>query len=90
MTERNDLPIFDMAKKWLDSYFAGEKPAISQLPVAPIGSEFQQAVWGILCDIPYGKTVTYGDVAKKQPVSSALRKRLPGRSAVLLVETLYR
>nr|WP_308742405.1 methylated-DNA--[protein]-cysteine S-methyltransferase [uncultured Anaerocolumna sp.] len=65
MTEKDDMPVFDAAKKWLDGYFAGEKPAISQLPLAPIGSEFRQNVWAILCEIPYGEVITYGDIAKK-------------------------
>ncbi len=63
--EKPDLPVFALAKKWLDAYFAGKKPAISALPLAPQGSEFRQAVWGILCEIPYGQCVTYGDIAKK-------------------------
>lgn len=57
--------IFDSAKKWLDRYFAGEKPSISELPLAPAGSEFRQEVWNILCEIPYGKVITYGEIAKK-------------------------
>ncbi len=65
MTERSDLPIFDKAKKWLDRYFAGEKPAISELKLSPVGGEFRQRVWSILCEIPYGKVITYGDIAAK-------------------------
>jgi methylated-DNA-[protein]-cysteine S-methyltransferase len=68
MIERDDMPIFDAAKKWLDRYFAGEKPAISELPLAPIGGEFRQGVWNILCEIPYGEVITYGDIAKKMAV----------------------
>lgn len=65
MIENNDMPIFDTAKKWLDRYFAGGKPNISELPLAPVGGEFRQGVWNILCEIPYGKVITYGDIAKK-------------------------
>jgi methylated-DNA-[protein]-cysteine S-methyltransferase len=65
MMENNDMPIFDAAKKWLDRYFARKKPAVSELPLAPTGGEFRQAVWSILCEIPYGKVITYGDIAKK-------------------------
>ena len=64
MTENNDIPIFDTAKKWLDRYFAGEKPKISELPLAPIGGEFRQGVWNILRKIPYGEVITYGSIAK--------------------------
>ncbi|MCL2085460.1 methylated-DNA--[protein]-cysteine S-methyltransferase [Candidatus Saccharibacteria bacterium] len=65
MTEDGDLPIFYNAKKWLDKYFAGGKPAISEIKMAPIGSEFRQEVWQILCNIPYGKVITYNDIAKE-------------------------
>lgn len=65
MAPKNDLPLFKAAKKWLDRYFAGEKPAVSELPLHPIGSTFRQGVWSILREIPYGKVMTYGDIAKK-------------------------
>ena len=41
------------------------RPAISELPLAPAGSEFRQEVWKLLCEIPYGEVTTYGDIAKK-------------------------
>ncbi len=63
--ENPALPVFAAAKKWLDAYFAGKKPAIVALPLAPIGSEFRKTVWGILCEIPYGHCTTYGEIAKK-------------------------
>ena len=65
---KNDICIFNDAKKWLNKYFAGEKPNIRELPIAPIGSEFRQKVWDILCEIPYGEVTTYGDIAKKMAV----------------------
>jgi len=65
MTQQDGIPLFDTAKEWLDRYFAGEKPEISELPLAPIGSEFRQGVWSVLCEIPYGEVITYGDIAKK-------------------------
>lgn len=64
MIEKNDLPILVRAKEWLDRYFAGKRPDISELPLSPVGSEFRRTVWKILCEIPYGETITYGDVAK--------------------------
>jgi len=65
MAEKSDAPEFDAAKQWLDKYFAGEQPAASELPLAPIGSAFRQRVWDMLCEIPYGEVVTYGDIAKQ-------------------------
>lgn len=63
--EQPGLPVFDEAKKWLDAYFAGQKPGSDALPLAPQGSEFRKAVWRLLGDIPYGVTVTYGQLAKR-------------------------
>lgn len=65
MIALDDLPVFALAKDWLKRYFAGEKPAVTALPLAPIGGEFRQAVWKILTEIPYGKVTTYGDIAKR-------------------------
>ena len=65
LSAEEGLPVFDITGKWLDRYFAGEKPAISELPLSPIGGEFRQGVWNILCDIPYGQLITYGDIARK-------------------------
>lgn len=65
MTTKDELPVFQTAKKWLDRYFAGKNPSISELPLAPIGGEFRQIVWNVLCQIPYGKVITYGEIAKK-------------------------
>lgn len=65
MTPRDDIPIFDQTRIWLNRYFAGECPAVSELPLSPVGSEFRRAVWGLLCEIPYGETVSYGELAKK-------------------------
>ena len=57
------LPILQQAKAWLDCYFAGDKPLISELPLAPTGSDFRRHVWRVLTEIPYGQTRTYGDIA---------------------------
>ena len=65
MAQENNLAVFDKTKIWLDKYFAGKKPEISKLPLAPMGSEFRKNVWKILCEIPYGKVISYGDIAKK-------------------------
>ena len=69
MTKKDNMPVFETAKKWLDKYFAGKSPGIAELPLAPKGSDFRREVWDILCGIPYGKVITYGDVAKKIAMS---------------------
>lgn len=69
MVENHDILIFHDTKKWLDRYFAGQNPPISELSLAPIGGSFRQGVWNILCEIPYGEIITYGDIAKKMAVN---------------------
>ena len=59
-----ETAILIKAKKWLDVYFSGEEPKLT-LPLHPAGSEFRQAVWQILLQIPYGQTITYGEIASK-------------------------
>lgn len=72
--ERSNLPIFNLTKKWLDNYFDGKKQSINQLSLAPQGSEFRQKVWDILCDIPYGEIITYGDIAKQIALQNSVPK----------------
>lgn len=65
MEQKDDIPVFVKTKKWLNRYFAGQKPSINELPLAPSGNEFRQNVWKLLCEIPYGETTTYGEIARK-------------------------
>lgn len=71
-----ETKILTEAKKWLDIYFSGEDPTFTP-PLHPSGSAFRQAVWQILLQIPYGQTITYGEIArrmaevKKVPLMSA-------------------
>lgn len=63
--EKEDLPVFAVAKAWLNRYFAGARPKPAELSLKPSGSEFRCKVWDALCKIPYGTTVTYGTLAKE-------------------------
>lgn len=63
--ENDNDEIIKKAKEWLDKYFKGENPNISELPLNPIGTEFQISVWNILKDIPYGEVITYKNIADK-------------------------
>lgn len=65
ITEKPDLTLFAAIVQWLDLYFAGKKPTISGLPLAPRGGTFRTAVWDILRGIPYGEVITYGEIAKE-------------------------
>lgn len=61
--QRHNLPVFHMAEDWLNRYFSCQKPSAYELPLAPEGSQFRQKVWQILCEIPYGQVISYGDIA---------------------------
>ncbi len=61
----DSLEIFVKTKLWLDAYFNGDKPSIKDLNLKLCGSDFRLAVWDILCEIPYGKVVSYKDIAMK-------------------------
>lgn len=57
-----DLHALRDATRQLREYFAGKRKQFD-LKLAPKGTEFQQNVWHALCDVPYGKTASYGDIA---------------------------
>ena len=56
--------VLSEAARWLNVYFSGKEPDFTP-PLNPIGSPFQRAVWKLLLEIPYGKTATYGALAKE-------------------------
>ena len=60
MEENGNIPLFHAAIGWLDRYFAGGRPSLCELPLAPAGSEFRQGVWSI--PVSY----THLDVYKRQ------------------------
>ena len=62
--QEENLPIFEKVQKWLDIYFSGKEPDFT-LPLMPKGTLFQKSIWNNLCKIPYGKTTTYGELAKQ-------------------------
>ena len=63
-------PIIAETIQWLDDYFAGKRPC--NVPrLDPQGTAFQQRVWQALLTIPYGKTVSYGEIARMVGCKSA-------------------
>ncbi|OEH86848.1 hypothetical protein BHU72_00860 [Desulfuribacillus stibiiarsenatis] len=59
-----ELAIFEQTRRWLDAYFAGKDPGFIP-PVKTEGTEFRESIWKILCEIPHGQVITYGDIAKR-------------------------
>lgn len=78
--ESPDLPLFVKTRKWLDDYFQGKKPDISDIPLAPTGNTFRQTVWKLLCEIPFGQVETYGEIARK--TAAAMDKKTMSAQAV--------
>lgn len=61
--KRDDLPVFRDTALWLDRYFAGDPVSPAHLPLKTEGTAFQKQAWNILRTIPYGQTMTYGQIA---------------------------
>lgn len=56
-------PILQQTIQWLDQYFAGQVPTMT-ISLAPQGTKFQQKVWSQLQHIPYGTSLTYGELSQ--------------------------
>lgn len=67
------LPVFAALRDWLSEYFGGKNPEVL-LPIAVSGTAFRQDIWAMLREIPYGKTVTYGELAKAYAVRHGREK----------------
>ena len=78
MVRDDDAAGLEELRSWLDAYFAGERPSITDVLLAPIGSDFRQAVWKKLVEIPYGELTTYGEIARSL-------KRERGKASALAV-----
>ena len=61
---KGDHPVFASLSAWLEDYFSGKRPKV-KINLAPGGTVFQEAVWGLLLEIPYGSTSTYGALSAK-------------------------
>lgn len=62
--EEKELPIFRQTKQWLDIYFSGKAPDFTP-ELTMICSDFRKAVWKVMLSIPYGHTMTYGEIAAR-------------------------
>lgn len=74
----DDAAGFAELRAWLEAYFADDPQPVSDVPLAPRGSEFQQAVWKRLIAIPHGELTTYGAIASEL-------KRERGKASALAV-----
>ena len=83
--------VVGQAVKQLREYFAGKR-ADFDLPLAPEGTEFQQSVWRNLQEIPYGETISYGELAKRvgNPKASRAVGAANGRNPIPIVIPCHR
>ena len=71
-----ETPALSETRRWLDVYFAGGAPDFAP-PLHPPGTQLRRALWEILLQIPYGRTMTYGEIAR----CVAEKRGLPSMSA---------
>ncbi len=88
---RGDEPVLAAAAEQLDVYFAGELTTFD-LPLTLAGTGFQQTVWAGLQGIPYGQTISYGELARRigQPSASRAVGLANGRNPVSIVVPCHR
>lgn len=89
--EEADSLLLDRLSHQLGEYFAGKRREFD-LPLNPKGTSFQKAVWSVLQSIPYGETLTYGEVAARlgQPQSARAVGGACGKNPVLLLIPCHR
>ena len=81
--------VFEDTARWLELYFSGERPSL--LPrLSPEGTAFQRAVWERLLRIPYGKTVTYAELAAGLGTSARAVGGAVGRNPISLIIPCHR
>ena len=75
-----DLKIFKETSKWLDLYFSGKEPKFRPKYKIQNLTPFRKKVINIINEIPYGKTITYGDIAKKIDNNKKLSAQAVGQA----------
>ena len=76
---------------FLDNYFKGSSKQVINFKLNPKGTTFQKKVWNELLKIPYGKTITYMDIAKKLGISSARAVgQAVGRNPISIIVPCHR
>lgn len=85
------FPILVEAKVQLGEYFASERTEFS-LPLAPQGTDFQQKVWHALCNIPYGESWSYQELAESigKPTASRAVGTANGRNPISIIVPCHR
>ena len=61
---QDSLPLWEPVDRWLSVYFSGRDPGPFPVPLDPRGTDFQQRVWKLVLEIPYGETRSYLQLAR--------------------------
>lgn len=85
-----EAPALAAARRWLDAYFAGERPDVADMPLAPHGTAFQRRVWNALLAIPYGETRTYGELAAELGSSPRAVGAAVGKNPISVIVPCHR
>ncbi|HKW52539.1 MAG TPA: methylated-DNA--[protein]-cysteine S-methyltransferase [Stellaceae bacterium] len=85
----DETPLLLEAKRQLDAYFRGELRAFD-LPLAPAGPSFEQQVWKLMSEIPYGETRSYGEFARALAAEARDIGQACGRNPLPIVIPCHR
>ena len=88
--EEPEAAPFPCARDWLTAYFAGQSHDASGVPLDPRGTSFQRRVWALLRQIPYGQTVTYGQLARRLHSSARAVGGAVGRNPISILIPCHR
>lgn len=88
---REQIPscVLDRARDQLQAYFDGELTEFD-LPLTPVGTPYRRAVWQALCDIPYGETRSYREIAAKAGGSARSVGQANGHNPIPLIIPCHR
>lgn len=90
-----DLAVLAQTRVWLREYFSGRRPA-SRPPLQAQGTPFRRLVWQLLLEVPYGQTVSYGELATRlsrrlgRPVAARAIGGAVGHNPIALIMPCHR
>lgn len=87
----HDVTRLSESIRQVKKYFAGKLERF-ELSLAPAGTEFQKNVWTVLTEIPYGETITYGELARRvgKPKASRAVGNANGRNPIVIIQPCHR
>lgn len=87
--DQDETPVLVQARQQLEDYFDGTRGSFD-LPLRPEGSAFHRAVWKIMCEIPAGQVLTYGEISKRLKASARAVGTACGRNPIPVIIPCHR